>query len=129
MIDVKKVLEKKDLIDFVKFPFKLYKESKYWVPPIIDQEINNFNKDLNPYLKNSEVELFIAIKDNEIAGRIAVIINWFEVKQQKTSKIRFGWFDFIDDLEVYRQTGSHVDSLYLSQKIKLFLSFSIMQEL
>ena len=70
MIDVKKVLEKKDLIDFVKFPFKLYKESKYWVPPIIDQEINNFNKDLNPYLKNSEVELFIAIKDNEIAGRI-----------------------------------------------------------
>ena len=100
MIDIKKVSEKKDLIDFVKFPFKLYKESKYWVPPIIDQEINNFNKDLNPNLKNSEVELFIAIKDNEIAGRIAVIINWYEVKQQKTSKIRFGWFDFIDDLEV-----------------------------
>ena len=41
MIDVKKVSEKKDLIDFVKFPFKLYKESKYWVPPITDQEINN----------------------------------------------------------------------------------------
>ena len=45
-------------------------------------------------------DLFIALKDNEIAGRIAVIINWYEVKQQKTSKIRFGWFDFIDDLEV-----------------------------
>ena len=44
MIDIKKVSGKKDLIDFVKFPFKLYKESKYWVPPIIDQEINNFNK-------------------------------------------------------------------------------------
>ena len=52
MIEVKKVSDKKDLIDFVKFPFKLYKESKYWVPPIIDQEINNFNKDLNPNLKN-----------------------------------------------------------------------------
>ena len=85
MIDIKKVSGKKDLTDFVKFPFKLYKESKYWVPPIIDQEINNFNKDLNPNLKNSEVELFIATKDNEIVGRIAVIINWYEVKQQKTS--------------------------------------------
>ena len=69
MIKIKKVLGKKDLVSFVKFPFKLYKGSKYWVPPIIDQEINNFNKDLNPNLKNSEVELFIAIKDNEIAGR------------------------------------------------------------
>jgi len=26
---------------------------------------------------------------------------------------------FIDDLEVYRQTGSHIDSLYLSQKIMM----------
>ena len=52
--------------DFIKFPFKLYKESKYWVPPIINQEINTFNKDLNPNLKSSEVELFIAIKENEI---------------------------------------------------------------
>ena len=52
MIDIKKVSVKKDLIDFVKFPFKLYEKSKYWVPPIIDQEINNFNKDLNPNLKN-----------------------------------------------------------------------------
>ena len=47
MIEIKKVSDKKDLISFVKFPFKLYKESKYWVPPIIDQEINSFNKDLN----------------------------------------------------------------------------------
>ena len=56
MIEIKKVLDKKDLVSFVKFPFKLYKESKYWVPPIIDQEINSFNKDLNPNLKNSDVE-------------------------------------------------------------------------
>ena len=54
MIDIKKVSEEKRFDRFCKIPFKLYKESKYWVPPIIDQEINNFNKDLNPNLKNSE---------------------------------------------------------------------------
>jgi hypothetical protein len=50
MIFLKKVSDKKDLRNFVIFPFELYKGSKYWIPPIINQEINNFNKDLNPNL-------------------------------------------------------------------------------
>ena len=100
MIDIIKVSNNSELREFVMFPFKLYKGSKYWVPPIIEQEMNSFNKDLNPNLKNAEVELYVASKNDEIVGRIAVIINWYEVKEQKTSKIRFGWFDFIDDFEV-----------------------------
>jgi len=100
MIDIIKVSNNSELREFVMFPFKLYKGSKYWVPPIIEQEMNSFNRDLNPNLKNAEVELYVATKNNEIVGRIAVIINWYEVKEQKTSKIRFGWFDFIDDFEV-----------------------------
>jgi len=100
MIDIIKVSNNSELREFVMFPFKLYKGSKYWVPPIIEQEMNSFNKDLNPNLKNSDVELYMASKNNEIVGRIAVIINWFEVNEQKTSKIRFGWFDFIDDFDI-----------------------------
>ena len=100
MIDIIKVSDNSELREFVMFPFKLYKGSKYWVPPIIEQEMNSFNRDLNPNLKNAEVELYMASKNDEIVGRIAVIINWYEVKEQKTSKIRFGWFDFIDDFEV-----------------------------
>ena len=100
MIDIIKVSNNSELREFVMFPFKLYKGSKYWVPPIIEQEMKSFNKDLNPNLKNAEVELYVASKNDEIVGRIAVIINWYEVKEQKTSKIRFGWFDFIDDFEV-----------------------------
>ena len=100
MIFLKKVSNKKDLRNFVMFPFQLYKGSKCWIPPIINQEMNNFNKDLNPNLQDSKVELFLAYQDKNVVGRIAVIINWFEVKEQKTSKIRFGWFDFIDNYEV-----------------------------
>ena len=103
MIKIKKVLNKNDLKNFVKFPFKLYRNSKYWVPPIVDQEINNFDNDLNPNLKNSSVELFLAFQDKKVVGRIAVIINWFEVKNQNTNKIRFGWFDFIDNYDVSKK--------------------------
>ena len=103
MIKIEEVKNNSDLKKFVKFPFKLYKDSKYWVPPIISEEINIFNSDINPALKNANVSLYIAIIDNEIVGRIAAIINSIEVNEQKTKKIRFGWFDVIDDLNVTKK--------------------------
>ena len=39
MVNINQVKTNKELKDFVKFPFKLYKNSKYWVPPIISEEI------------------------------------------------------------------------------------------
>jgi len=100
MITIKKVASKKDLKAFVKFPFSLYKDSKYWVPPIISQEMNTFNEDKNPIFNDAEATLFLAYRNNKIVGRVAAIINWLEVKDQNVKKMRFGWFDFIDDLEV-----------------------------
>jgi len=103
MIQIEEVKNNSDLKKFIKFPFKLYKDSKYWVPPIISEEINIFNSDTNPSLKNTSVLLFTAIKDNRIVGRIATIINWKEVQEKKIKKIRFGWFDVIDDLNVTKK--------------------------
>ncbi|AXT19925.1 GTP cyclohydrolase [Flavobacteriaceae bacterium AU392] len=100
MITIKEIHSKKDLKAFVKFPFTLYKNSKYWVPPIINQEIRTFNKKENPVFKDAEAKLFLAYKNGEIVGRIAAIINWLEVKGQGLKKMRFGWFDFIDDINV-----------------------------
>ncbi len=100
MISVKEVKNSVDLKKFVKFPFTLYKDSPYWVPPIIADEMATFNREKNPAFKDAEVHIFLAYKDNKIVGRIVAIVNWIEVNQQKVSKMRFGWFDFIDDFEV-----------------------------
>ena len=100
MVTVKKVENKADLKRFVKFPFSLYKNSPYWVPPIINDELESFNPEKNPVFKNAEATFFLAYKGNELVGRVAAIINWLEVKEQKLTKMRFGWFDFVDDLEV-----------------------------
>ena len=100
MIEVKEIKTKKDLKRFVKFPFELYKNSKYWVPPIISEELKTFNKNINPVFKDADARFFIALKNGKIVGRIAAIINWLEVNGQGIKKMRFGWFDFIDDLEV-----------------------------
>ncbi|MBO0340834.1 MAG: GTP cyclohydrolase [Bacteroidota bacterium] len=100
MVSVKQVQSKSDLKRFVKFPFSLYKDSPYWVPPIIKDEMASFDKDKNPVFKTAEAQFFLAYRDNKIVGRVAAIINWLEVKEQGLKKMRFGWFDFIDDMEV-----------------------------
>lgn len=103
MITLKEVKTKKELKAFVKFPFELYKDSKYWVPPIISQEIKTFDTKENPVFNDAEARLFLAYKNNTIVGRIAAIVNWLEIKDQDLKKTRFGWFDFIDNLEVSKK--------------------------
>lgn len=100
MIVIKEATTKSELKAFVKFPFSLYKDSPYWVPPIIQDELDSFDKTKNPVFKDAEARFFLAYKDNALVGRVVAIINWIEVKQQQTPKMRFGWFDYIDDHEV-----------------------------
>lgn len=100
MITIKEAITKKEMTQFVKFPFSLYKNNKYWVPPIIADELTSFDKTKNPAFENAEAYFYLAYKNNEIVGRIAGIINWSEVNDQKKKKVRFGWFDIIDDIEV-----------------------------
>lgn len=102
-IIIKEVISEEDLKDFVQFPFSLYKDHPYWVGPIINEELETLNKKKNPVFQNAIANYFLAYKNGLIVGRIAVIINWIEVNEIKKSKVRFGWFDFIDDLNVSKK--------------------------
>ena len=100
MIDVKEITSKKKLLQFVKFPFDLYKNCKYWVPPLTKDEMETLDKDNNPVFKNAEATYFLAYKEGKIVGRIAVIINHIEINELRKKKVRFGWLDMIDDIAV-----------------------------
>jgi len=111
MISIVEATSKADLKKFVKFPFTLYKNSPYWVPPIINDELATFDKDKNPIFKDAEARFFLAYKQNKIVGRVAAIVNWIEIKDQKVKKMRFGWFDFIDDKEVSKALLTKVEEI------------------
>lgn len=111
MITIKPAITKSELRQFVKFPFSLYKDNPYWVPPIIKGELTGFDKTKNPAFKNAEAHFFLALKNNTIVGRIAAIINWAEVKNQGLKKMRFGWFDVIDDVEVTKALLAKVNEI------------------
>ena len=85
------------------FPFSLYKGCDYWVPPIISEELESMDKEKNPVFENAEAEFYIAKKDGVTVGRIAAMVNWVEIEEQKKNKLRFGWYDTIDDLEVSKK--------------------------
>ena len=118
MITVKEATTTSELKKFVKFPFTIYKGSPYWVPPIIKDELETFDKEKNPVFKDAEARFFLAYKGNTIVGRIAAIVNWIEVKEQKTKKMRFGWFDFIDDVEVSEALLKKVEEIGLVHKME-----------
>ena len=100
MISTQQISSKSDLKKFVTFPFKLYEKSQYWVPPLIKDEVETLDASINPVFKNAESWYYLAYKNNEIVGRIAVILNHLEVNEQGKKKIRFGWLDMVDDIEV-----------------------------
>jgi hypothetical protein len=99
-ISIKEVNSEQDLKSFVNFPFELYKNHPYWVGPIINEELDVLDKENNPVFKNAISHYFLAYKNEKIVGRIAAIINWIEVNDVKKSKVRFGWFDVVDDIKV-----------------------------
>ena len=111
MVTLREATSKADLKKFVTFPFTLYKDSPYWVPPIINDELDSFDKSKNPAFENAEARFFLAYKKEKIVGRIAAIANWIEINQQKVKKMRFGWFDFIDDTEVSEALLKKVETL------------------
>ena len=96
-VKIIQVTTEKQLSDFIKFPMNLYKNNQNYVPSLIKDEKSIWNKEENPALAYSEAKQFLAYKDDEIVGRIAVMINHKEAQELGIEKVRFGWLDFIDD--------------------------------
>ncbi len=101
-IEIKEVTDLKDLKTFIMFPFSLYKGNPYWVPPLIEDEFNSLRQDENPAFEYSQTRYWLAYKDGKLAGRIAAILNRRHLERWGQNYMRFGWVDFIDDLQVSR---------------------------
>lgn len=97
---IKKVANKKELKAFVRFNYHLYKDCPFAVPDLLEDTLDTFNPKKNPAFEFCEADFFLAYRDNEIVGRIATLINHKANATWNVKNARFGWIDFIDDLEV-----------------------------
>ena len=99
-IEIKTVQNSKELMQFIKLPWKIYQNDPNWVPPLIMDRKKLLDRKKNPFFKHSEMEMFLAYKESELVGRIAGITNENHNKFQEDNVGFFGFFESIDDQEV-----------------------------
>ncbi len=99
-IVVKEVKSKSELKKFIAFQDKLYAGNKYRVPQLHIYEKAALIPEKNPASEFCEAKYWLAYKENKIVGRIAGIINHKSNEIWHEKHMRFGWIDFIDDIEV-----------------------------
>ena len=76
-------------------------EGPYYVPDLEIDIHNFFSPKSNPGLEFSDVQPFIACDENgKVVGRVAAIINHKANKTWNVKNVRFGFLDFVDDIDV-----------------------------
>ena len=99
-VTIKAVSSKSEMKTFVRFANRLYKGNRFYVPSMPLDDLNTLDKNKNGAFEFCEAEYYLAYKDGNVAGRVAAIINHKANESWKVKQVRFGWFDFIDDIEV-----------------------------
>ena len=100
MITIKKIEDLKGLRDFIQFRYDLYRDDPNDVPYLYSDEEFTLRHDKNASFDDCEADYFMAYRDGKPVGRVAAIINRKANERWQTKSVRFGWFDFIDDIEV-----------------------------
>lgn len=107
-VEIRRVTNKKELEQFIQFHYDLYRGNEYDVPNLHRDEIKTFSRDINAAFDFCKAEYFLAFKDGKTVGRVAAIINNRANDKWNRKSVRFGWIDFIDDIEV---SGALLDAV------------------
>ncbi len=99
-ISIKEVNNKKLLQAFIDFPYRLYKNHPYYIPPLKFDEKATLTKDKNPAFDYCEARYWLAYKNEQVVGRIAAILNKAYIEKWNKAYMRFGWIDFDDDEKI-----------------------------
>lgn len=99
-VEIKKVTTQSELKRFIRFNYEFYKDNPYSVPDLYDDMLNTFSPKKNAAFEFCEADYFLALRDGKIVGRVAAIINRRANETWNRKTVRFGWIDFIDDMEV-----------------------------
>lgn len=100
MTRIVEVRNKRQLRQFITFPERLYKNCPQWVPALVGDEYDTLSEK-NSAMEYCEYCLFLALDEKDtLVGRVAAIINRRANERWKEQTVRFGWIDFVNDIEV-----------------------------
>ena len=100
MIDIIEVNTPALRKEFALLPYRLYQGNPYWVPPMLQGEINDIDPELNPYFRFAEAKFWIACQNGQTIGRIGAIIHHAYIEKTQEKLGRITRCEFIDDAAV-----------------------------
>jgi len=109
-LEIRQVRTKRDLKDFIRFPWQVYKGDPNWVPPLLLDMKDRLNRRKHPFFEHAEADYFLAWRGPKIVGRIAAILdrNHNVAHQEKTCF--FGLYESFDDPDAARTLVGTVEA-------------------
>ncbi len=99
-VEIRPVRSRRDLREFIELPYRLHATSPRWVPPLRLERRLFLNRRLNAFFKHGEAEYFLAVRGDQVVGRLSAHVDHAYNRYHETS---WGWFGFLeieDDAEV-----------------------------
>ncbi len=130
-LSIKPVSDKQDLLKFINFPFTLYRDDQNWVPPFIQERLDFFDTNKNPFYEHARYQLFLAYLDQELVGTIGAVIddNHNQVHDELIGA--FGFFECINNDIVAAALFDHAETWVRDQGMQSIrgpLNFSVNHE-
>lgn len=98
-LKIHSVENKKDLEEFITFPWTVYADDPYWVPPLIEERKEFLDPERNAFFEHARAQYFIARRGNKNVGTIAAFTNDRYNEFHEENKGWFGFFEVLEDPE------------------------------
>ncbi len=128
---IKPVNGRTELLGFIEFPFKLYRQDPNWVPPFIRERLDFFDVKKNPFYEHARHQLFLAYRNGEVTGTIGAVIDHNHNRVHNEQSGGFGFFECIDNQDVAASLFAAAEDWVRKQGMTLMrgpLNFSVNQE-
>ena len=85
----------RDIRDFIRFPYRLYRKDPVWIPPLRSELKAQFNPKKNLFLEHCEWQLFLLKENGKVIGRIAAFMDHLAMEFWNERVGFFGYFECI----------------------------------
>ncbi|MDO8532041.1 MAG: N-acetyltransferase [Dehalococcoidia bacterium] len=99
-VQVSPVRSSRDLDDFIRLPWRIYRGDRCWVPPLIPRQKELLDRSRHPFHRHAEVEYFLASQDGQVVGRVAAILNHRHNEFHHENVGFFGFFECVESEQV-----------------------------
>ncbi len=91
------VSNKSELNEFIAFPWRVYRDDPYWVPPLLSEQRKLLDQGHHPFFEHAKATFFLARRNGETVGTIAAFSNYLYNDIHKDNSGFFGFFEILED--------------------------------